>query len=51
MPTKRPRARKRQPWTKQDVRELKEHSRSKSPLKKNRECYEAHDHRASSESA
>ena len=23
------------PWTKQDVRELKEHSRSKSPVKKN----------------
>jgi hypothetical protein len=25
---------KRRPWTKQDVRELKEHSRSKSPVKK-----------------
>jgi hypothetical protein len=34
MATKRPRARKRQLWTKQDVRELKEHSRSKSPVKK-----------------
>jgi len=34
MATKRPRATKRRPWTKQDVRELKEHSRSKSPVKK-----------------
>jgi hypothetical protein len=25
---------KRRPWTKQDVRELREHSRSKSPVKK-----------------
>jgi hypothetical protein len=34
MATKRPRATKRRPWKKQDVRELKEHSRSKSPVKK-----------------
>ncbi len=32
--TKRAGHSKRHPWTKQDVRELKEHSRSKSPLKK-----------------
>jgi hypothetical protein len=25
---------KRRPWTKQDVRELRDHSRSKSPVKK-----------------
>jgi hypothetical protein len=34
MAIKRPRRTKRLPWTKQDVRELKEHSRSKSPVKK-----------------
>jgi hypothetical protein len=34
MATKRPGLTKRRAWTKQDVRELKEHSRSKSPMKK-----------------
>jgi hypothetical protein len=31
---KKARRTNRLPWTKQDVRELKEHSRSKSPVKK-----------------
>jgi hypothetical protein len=34
MAKKRTRRSKRRPWTKQDVRELKAHSRSKSPVKK-----------------
>ena len=34
MATKRSGRTKRYPWTKQDVRELKSHSRSKSPVKK-----------------
>jgi FtsZ-binding cell division protein ZapB len=34
MATKRSGRTKLRPWTKQDVRELKEHSRSKSPVKK-----------------
>jgi hypothetical protein len=34
MATKRSGRTKRRPWTKQDVRELKEHSRNKSPVKK-----------------
>ena len=33
MATKRRGRTKRLPWTKQDVRELREHSRSKSPVK------------------
>jgi hypothetical protein len=34
MATKRDGRTKRRPWTKQDMRELKGHSRSKSPVKK-----------------
>lgn len=34
MATKRPRRTKRRAWTKQDERELKAHSKSKSPVKK-----------------
>jgi hypothetical protein len=34
MATKRDGRTNPRPWTKQDVRELKEHSRSKSPVKK-----------------
>jgi hypothetical protein len=34
MATKRTRRTKRRPWSKQDVRELRAHSRSKSPVKK-----------------
>jgi hypothetical protein len=34
MVTKRSGRTKRRPWTKQDVRELREHSRSKLPVKK-----------------
>ena len=34
MATKRPKRARRHPWTKEDVRELKQHSRSKSPVKK-----------------
>jgi hypothetical protein len=34
MPTKRAGRRKRRFWSKADVRELKAHSRSKSPVKK-----------------
>jgi hypothetical protein len=34
MATKRPGRTKRRPWTKQDERELKGHSRNKSPVKK-----------------
>jgi hypothetical protein len=34
MATKRVRRAKRRPWTKQDLRELKMHSRNKSPIKK-----------------
>ena len=33
MATKRPKRARRHPWTKEDVRELKQHSRSKSPVK------------------
>jgi hypothetical protein len=34
MATKRARRTKRRPWSKEDVRELRAHSRSKSPVKK-----------------
>ena len=34
MATKRARRTKRRPWSKKDVRELRAHSRSKSPVKK-----------------
>jgi hypothetical protein len=34
MATKRARRSKRRPWSKKDVRELRAHSRSKSPLKR-----------------
>ena len=34
MATKRARRSKRRPWSKKDVRELRVHSRSKSPVKK-----------------
>jgi hypothetical protein len=33
MAAKRARRARRHPWTKEDVRELKQHSRSKSPVK------------------
>ena len=34
MATKRTRRTKRRPWSNQDIRELRAHSRSKSPVKK-----------------
>jgi len=34
MATKRARRTKRRPWSKEDVRELRTHSRNKSPVKK-----------------
>ena len=51
MATKRDGRTNARPWTKQDVRELKAHSRSKTPVKKIASSYETHNRRASSKGA
>ena len=42
MATKRAQRSKRRPWSKEDVRELRARSRSKSPVKKIAKSHEAH---------
>jgi hypothetical protein len=51
MATKRDGRANPRPWTKQDERELKAHSRSKTPVKKNLGSYEAHTRRTSAKGA